>query len=77
MLVSVKLMSLFEKYRFKVPNEEAFLPEGSTVRDLAMQIGLPLEYVRIITVDGKQETLDCVLSDGDVIYFFPPAIGGG
>jgi sulfur carrier protein/molybdopterin synthase sulfur carrier subunit len=77
MMVTVKLMSLFEKYRPKVPGEKALLSEGASVRDLAVQIGLPLEYVRIITVNGKQETLDRVLANGDLIYFFPPAIGGG
>jgi sulfur carrier protein/molybdopterin synthase sulfur carrier subunit len=77
MVVNVKLMSLFEKYRPKVPGEKALLPEGATVRELAVQIGLPLEYLRIITVNGKQETIDRVLADGDLIYFFPPAIGGG
>ncbi len=77
MVVNVKLMSLFEKHRNKVPGDKAFLPEGASVRDLAVQIGLPLEYLRIITVNGKQETLDRVLANGDLIYFFPPAIGGG
>jgi sulfur-carrier protein len=77
MVVTIKLMSLFEKYRPRVPDEKALLPEGASVRDLAVQIGLPLEYLRIITVNGKQETLDRVLADGDLIYFFPPAIGGG
>ena len=77
MEVTVKLKSLFEKYRDKVPNDKAFLPEGSTVLDLARQIGLPTEYLRIILVNGKQEGLDKVLSDGDLIFIFPPAIGGG
>jgi len=77
MTVKVKLMSLFEKYRSKVPGEKSSLPEGASVRDLAIQIGLPLESLRIITVNGKQETLDRPLADGDLIYFFPPAIGGG
>jgi molybdopterin converting factor small subunit len=77
MQVTVKLKSLFEKYRDQVPNDKAFLPEGSTVLDLARQIGLPTEYLRIILVNGKQEGLDKVLSDGDLIFIFPPAIGGG
>jgi molybdopterin converting factor small subunit len=77
MEVTVKLKSLFEKYRDQVPNDKAFLPEGSTVLDLAKQIGLPTEYLRIILVNGKQEGLDKVLSDGDLIFIFPPAIGGG
>jgi len=38
---------------------------------------LPLKLVRIITVNGKQEDLDKVLADGDSLYIFPPAIGGG
>jgi sulfur-carrier protein len=77
MVVTVKLKSLFEKYREKVPNDKADLSEGATVRDLALQIGLPLEYLRIILVNGKQEGVDKVLSEGDTIYIFPPAIGGG
>ena len=72
MVVNVKLMSLFEKYRHKVPREKALLPQGASVRDLAVQIGLPLEYLRIITVNGKQETLDRVLADGDLICTFSP-----
>ena len=77
MVVNVKLMSLFEKYRHKVPGDKALLPVRASVHDLAVQIGLPLEYLRIITVNGKQETLDRILADGDLFYFFPPAIGGG
>jgi molybdopterin converting factor small subunit len=33
--------------------------------------------VRIITVNGKQETLDSPLAHEDLVYIFPPAIGGG
>ena len=53
------------------------MEEDTTVRGLAEILGLPLKLVRIITVNGKQEALNKVLSDSDLVYIFPPAIGGG
>ena len=77
MFVNVKLMSMFAKYLKNHPDGRVDVEEGATVRGLAEMLGLPLKLVRIITVNGKQEDLDKVLSDGDLIYIFPPAIGGG
>ena len=77
MLVNVKLMSLFAKYLKNHPDGKVDLGEGTTVRGLAGSLGLPIKLVRIIAVNGKQENLDKVLSDGDLVYIFPPAIGGG
>jgi molybdopterin converting factor small subunit len=47
------------------------------VRALAETLGLPLDQVRIITVNGRQVFLDEPLSDGDEVLIFPPAFGGG
>jgi len=77
MLVNVKLMSMFAMYLKNHQDGKIDLEEGTTVRGLAENLGLPVKLVRIITVNGKQEDLDKVLSDGDVVYIFPPAIGGG
>ena len=77
MVVNVKLMSMFAKYLKNHPDGRVDVEEGATVRGLAEMLGLPLKLVRIITVNGKQEDLDKVLSDGDLVYIFPPAIGGG
>jgi molybdopterin converting factor small subunit len=33
--------------------------------------------VRILTVNGKQGNLQTGLSEGDTIFLFPPAFGGG
>ena len=77
MVVNVKLMSIFAKYLKNHPDGRIDLQEGTTVRGLAQMLGLPVKLVRIITVNGKQEDLDKVLSDGDLLYIFPPALGGG
>ena len=77
MLVNVKLMSMFARYLKNHPDGRIDLEEGATVRGLAEYLGLPVNLVRIITVNGKQEDLDKVLSDEDLVYIFPPAIGGG
>ena len=76
MVVNVRLVSLFAKYMKNHPDDKVNLTEGTTVRGLAESLGLPLKLVRIITVNGKQEDLDKVLSDGDLVYVFPPALGG-
>jgi len=77
MLVNVKLMSMFARYLKSHQGGKIDLEEGTTVRGLAEHLGLPVKLVRIITVNGKQEYLDKVLTDGDLVYIFPPAIGGG
>jgi molybdopterin converting factor small subunit len=77
MVVNVKLMSLFAKYLKDHPDGKVSLDGPATVRTLAESLGLPIKRVKIITVNGKQETLDKSLSDGDLVYIFPPAIGGG
>ena len=77
MFVNVKLMSMFAKYLKNHPDGRVHIKEGATVRGLAEMLGLPLKLVRIITINGKQKDLDKVLSDGDLVYIFPPAIGGG
>jgi molybdopterin converting factor small subunit len=77
MLVKVKLMSMFARYLKNHQDGRIELEEGATVRGLAENLGLPVKLVRIITVNGRQEGLDKVLTDGDLVYIFPPAIGGG
>ncbi|MCF7974184.1 MAG: MoaD/ThiS family protein [Phycisphaerae bacterium] len=77
MTVKVKLISLFAKYLEPYPDGRVDLDEPATVRTLAEYLGLPIPRVRIITVNGKQETLDSPLAHEDLVYIFPPAIGGG
>ena len=77
MKLKVKLISLFAKYAKE--DEEGFthLEQGQTIRALAESLGLPLKRVKIVTVNGKQGDLETRLADNDLVYIFPPAIGGG
>jgi molybdopterin converting factor small subunit len=75
--VTVKLMSRFAKYLEGNEEGKVDVPDGANVRTLSEQLGLPIKYVRIITVNGTQGDLDTGLSDGDDVCIFPPAIGGG
>jgi molybdopterin converting factor small subunit len=75
--VNVTLLSAFAKLRHNLDNGKATVKEGATVKELAMKIGLPLKYVRIVIVSGRQVDLDTVLTEGDRVLFLPPAIGGG
>ncbi|TFH48823.1 MAG: MoaD/ThiS family protein, partial [Methanothrix sp.] len=68
MIVNVKLMSMFARYLKNHPDGRIDVEENTTVRGLAENLGLPVKLVRIITVNGKQEDLDKVLSDGDLLY---------
>jgi sulfur carrier protein/molybdopterin synthase sulfur carrier subunit len=77
MRLSVRLVSLFEKYGKADASGATVLPQGDTVRALAEYLGLPLDLVKIMTVNGRQANLETPLKEGDNVYFFPPAIGGG
>lgn len=55
---------------------EVEAPDGSTAEDLARRIGLPLEPIKIVMINGRQKTLADGAADGDRVAFFP-AVGGG
>lgn len=77
MEVTVSLIAVFSKYMDGRTDNKVRVPEGTTVRILAGELGLPEKYVRLVTVNGKQVDLKSLLSDGDIVFIFPPAIGGG
>ena len=62
--VQVKLISMFVQYRENLDNGRAWLAPGATVKTLAEKIGLPPKYVRLIFVNGQQQSLDRVLRKG-------------
>ncbi|MCG2774192.1 MAG: hypothetical protein L6406_00795 [Desulfobacterales bacterium] len=75
--VNVKLGSTFSKYTENLADGKATVKEGATVRDLVKEVILPLKLVRLIFINGKQGALESILSEGDTVFFLPPAIGGG
>ena len=77
MKLRVNLMSLFAKYSKEDSEGFTHLDHGQTVEALAEYLGLPLKRVKIVTVNGQQCDLKTQLCDNDLVYIFPPAIGGG
>ena len=51
-------------------------PEDATAADVARMVGLPLEEIKIVMINGRQQDLSCPLQDGDRVAYFP-AVGGG
>ncbi|GAV23550.1 MoaD/ThiS family protein [Carboxydothermus pertinax] len=77
MQVKVKLLGIlsftypaFSKFRY------VEIEKGETVRDLQERLGLPVNEVHFISVNGKMVEEDYVLSDKDEVIFFPNVSGG-
>ena len=77
MKLNVKLVSIFARYAKEDKDGLTRIEGPATIRDLAEYLELPIDRVRIMTVNGKQGDLQTALSDHDEVYIFPPAIGGG
>ncbi len=77
MRVKVKLLSVFAEHDRSDAEGFTAVRDGATVRDLAGTLGLPIDLVRIITINGRQAALDDPLGEEDLVYLFPPALGGG
>ena len=52
------------------------LHEDATVEDILTAVGIPLEAVKVIFVNARQEKADCRLQEGDRVGIFPPSGGG-
>ena len=50
--------------------------EGMTVNDLLKSIGVPLEAVKMVFINGVHAKGGEVLHDGDRVGVFPPVAGG-
>lgn len=48
----------------------------STVRDIACRLGVSLEKVGMIVIDGRLCGIDDPVEDGQRVSFFPPVMGG-
>jgi len=77
MKLKVKLFSVFAKYKKEDEDGFTWIEEAATIGDLAKYLEIPMKRVKITARNGKQCNLNEVLSDGDEVIIFPPAIGGG
>jgi molybdopterin converting factor small subunit len=52
------------------------LPEGSTAGTVSDVLGISPETERVILLNGHHAKEDTLISDGDILTFFPPMTGG-
>ena len=79
MKIEVNLYATFKKY---IKNETGANPsvmdvEDSTcVKDVIQKLKIPVDYVKLIFINGVHAKVDTILKDGDRLGLFPP-VGGG
>ena len=79
MRVCVKLFATLSRYFAGVmPGTpvEVEVADGATLADLADQLKVPQDEVRMVFVNGRIQPLDYELRPGDEVGIFPP-VGGG
>lgn len=75
MHVAVRCFATLHRFQPANPERHA-VPEGSTAADLIRGLGIPLEDVTVLFVNGVHAEPDRVLAEGDRVGLFPP-VGGG
>ena len=50
--------------------------EGSTVKDILSQLGIPVDDAKIILVNGRAKKVDDSLHQSDRLTLFPAIVGG-
>lgn len=72
--IKVRLFAALRKNR----NKESVinLPQGSTIKDIIINLNIPESEAAILLVNGKRANLEDCLKDNDVVAIFP-AVGGG
>jgi hypothetical protein len=71
-------LELFASLRvFSPPQGKGFpISPGQTVQDVLLSLGVPIDEVQLVFVDGIKGDLTSVLRGGERIGVFPP-VGGG
>ena len=77
--VEVRLFATLRKYAPGGKGGEPLavsVPENTTIRDLLVQLGVPLEATKQVFVNHRHQNMDYQLQDGDRVSIFPPVAGG-
>jgi molybdopterin converting factor small subunit len=73
--IQLKLFATLRKYLPQHPEAVPIEP-GVTIRDLILQLGIPVSDVKLIFIDNVRSDLSSRLKGGERIGLFPP-VGGG
>ncbi len=79
MKAEIRLFASFTQYL--PPNAEGQkakldLDEGTTIKDVLKQLGVPLNTVKLVFANGVHADMNYVIQEGDRIGAFPPVAGG-
>lgn len=75
MRVTVKLNASLRQCERGISNDGTLsleIGENATAREVIQKLGIPLEKVKMIMLNGKGANFDSILNDGDRIALFPP-----
>jgi len=73
--IDLRLFATLQKFNPPDPQSYAINP-GTRVRDLLVQLNVPVEKAKLIFVNGLKKDLDFILEGGERVGIFPP-VGGG
>ena len=78
MKISVKLFSWFREYlpARAVGEATVELPEGATVTDLLVHLGIAAHIESIVVNDQPEPNMGRILRDDDRVSIFPLVFGG-
>lgn len=78
MLLTVRLWGPLARYAEERGGPEFTLEVagGTTVDALVDLLGVPREYVSMVSVNGAKAARDRLLADGDVVHVLPLVAGG-
>jgi molybdopterin converting factor small subunit len=76
-MIKIDLRLFVTLAKYLPENSDSFdIPEHTTVETLILDIGIPLERVKLIFVNGKRQDSNYPLKHNDRLGLFPP-VGGG
>ena len=80
MKIELKLYASLRAYLPQPNQDKAEEPtevrEGTRIRELLAQLGIPVDAVKIIFLNGVHANGDETLQEGDRVGVFPPVAGG-
>lgn len=50
--------------------------KGITIADLCQKLGIPIDKIKIVMVNGRKEDMNYIIQGDERLGFFPP-VGGG
>jgi len=74
--VKVNLYASLRGHVGGAPSVEVAVEPGRTAAEVLSGLGVPVEQIRILFINGRAATMSDPLKDGDSVGVFP-AIGGG